>query len=73
MATVLDQDRLNHGEGEIFVSSFGSAAMALAMIAAFLLVAGGMKLTFKRETRARGILMMVAAAVLVVNVLVWTL
>ena len=47
--------------------------MAVAMIAAFLLTAGGAKLAFKRETRARGILMMVAAAVLVVNVLVWTI
>ena len=55
------------------MNSFGSAAMALAMIAAFLLVAGGVKLAWKRDTRARGILMMVAAAVLVVNVLVWTI
>ena len=47
--------------------------MALAMIAAFLLVAAGVKLSFTRETRARGLLMMVAAAVLVVNVLVWTI
>ena len=44
--------------------------MALGMIAAFLLVAGGIKLSLARDTRARGILMMVAAAVLVVNVLV---
>ena len=54
------------------MSSFGSAAMALAMIAAFLLIAGGVKLSLTRESRARGILMMVAAAVLVANVLVWT-
>jgi len=72
MTSVLDQNRLNHGEGEVFVSSFGSAAMALAMIAAFLLIAGGVKLSLTRESRARGILMMVAAAVLVANVLVWT-
>jgi len=72
MTSVLDQNRLNHGEGEVFVSSFGSAAMALAMIAAFLLIAGGVKLSLTRESRARGILMVVAAAVLVANVLVWT-
>jgi len=47
--------------------------MALAMIAAFLLVAGGIKLSLARDTRVRGILMMVAAAVLVVNVLLWTI
>ena len=47
--------------------------MALAMIAAFLLVAGGIKLSLARDTRVRGILMLVAAAVLVVNVLLWTI
>lgn len=43
------------------------------MIAAFLLTAGGIKLSLARDTRSRGILMIVAAAVLVVNVLVWTI
>ena len=42
------------------------------MIAAFLLVAGGMKLLFARQTRVRGILMIVAALVLVMNVMIWT-
>ena len=37
-----------------------SGAMALAMIAAFLLGAAGVKLVLKRETRGRGILMIVA-------------
>jgi len=55
------------------VSSFGSSAMALAMIAAFVLAAGGVKLSLNRETRSRGILMIVAAAVLVANVLIWTI
>ena len=55
------------------MSSFGSAAMALAMIAAFLLIAGGVKLSLTRESRVRGILMVVAAAVLIVNVLIWTI
>ena len=55
------------------MESFASTALTVAMIAAFLLTAGGVKLALNRETRARGILMIVAAAVLVVNVLVWTL
>ena len=55
------------------MNSFSSVAMAAAMVAAFLLLAGGMKLALKHQTRSRGILMMVAAGVLVVNVLVWTI
>ena len=47
--------------------------MALAMICAFLLIGGGIKLALSRETRGRGVLMIVAAAVLVANVLIWTL
>ena len=47
--------------------------MALAMIAAFLLAAGGIKLLLGREHRRQGALMLVAALVLVGNVLVWTL
>ena len=43
------------------------------MIAAFLLAAGGVRLALSREYRSRGLLMIVAAAVLVGNVLIWTL
>ena len=43
------------------------------MIAAFLLTAGGVKLARRPEDRKRGLLMIAAAAVLVANVLVWTL
>ena len=50
-----------------------SGAMALAMIAAFVLAAGGVKLALAAQTRTRGLLMIAAAAVLVGNVLVWTL
>ena len=46
--------------------------MALAMGAAFLLVAGGVKLALNRQTRARGVLMVVAALVIVMNVMIWT-
>ena len=46
--------------------------MALAMIAAFLLAAGGIRLVADRQTRSRGALMIVAALVLVMNVMIWT-
>jgi high-affinity Fe2+/Pb2+ permease len=49
-----------------------SGAMALAMVAAFVLAAGGVKLALNRETRTRGWLMIAAAAVLVMNVTIWT-
>jgi high-affinity Fe2+/Pb2+ permease len=49
-----------------------SGAMALAMLAAILLTGAGIKLALSRETRVRGVLMIVAAAVLVTNVMIWT-
>ena len=49
-----------------------SAVMAIAMIAAFLLVAGGFYLLRERQTRTRGVLMIVAALVIVMNVMIWT-
>ena len=55
------------------VAEFASGALAVAMIAAFLLTAGGVKLALKPKSRKQGLLMIAAAAVLVGNVLVWTL
>jgi high-affinity Fe2+/Pb2+ permease len=55
------------------VGDFSSAALALAMLAAFALAAGGVKLALKRDQRKHGLLMITAAAVLFANVLVWTL
>lgn len=52
---------------------FAALAMAIAMLAAFALVFGGVKLALKPEDRKRGVLMIVAAAVLVGNVLMWTI
>jgi len=43
------------------------------MVAAFVLAAGGVKLALRQQDRKRGLLMIAAAAVLVGNVLVWTL
>jgi hypothetical protein len=51
----------------------GEAALAIAMIAAFLLIIGGVRLAIRKEDRGRGILMIGAAAALVANVLIWTL
>ena len=42
------------------------------MIAGFLLLAGGGKLAFDRQTRGRGILMIIAALVMIMNVMIWT-
>jgi high-affinity Fe2+/Pb2+ permease len=54
------------------MDKFSGSAMALAMIASFLLLAGGVKLALERQTRTRGVLMVVAALVLVMNVMIWT-
>ncbi|MEO7240840.1 MAG: hypothetical protein ABIW16_05515 [Sphingomicrobium sp.] len=50
-----------------------SGALALAMIAAFLLTAAGVKLALERTTRTRGVLMVIAAVVLIGNVLMISL
>jgi high-affinity Fe2+/Pb2+ permease len=54
------------------MTNFSSVAMAIAMVTALLLLISGAKLAFDRQTRGRGVLMMVAAAVLVMNVMIWT-
>ena len=54
------------------MDEFSSIAMAIAMVAAFLLLIGGVKLALERQTRLRGVLMIVAALVLVMNVMIWT-
>jgi hypothetical protein len=54
------------------MENFSELALALAMVAAFLLAIGGIKLALARQTRGRGILMLGAAAVIVMNVMIWT-
>jgi high-affinity Fe2+/Pb2+ permease len=49
-----------------------SIALTVAMIAACLLLAGGVKLALERQTRNRGALMIAAAFVLIMNVMIWT-
>jgi hypothetical protein len=46
--------------------------MTAAMVAAFLLLAGGVKLVLDRQMRTQGALMIVAALVIVMNVMIWT-
>ena len=48
-------------------------ALSLAMIAAFALTGGGAWLLLKRKERKQGVLMLLAAAILFANVLIWTL
>ena len=50
----------------------GEGALALAMIAAFVLVGFGLRLAIRGEDRKRGLLMVLAALVLIANVLIWT-
>ena len=59
-------------KGKMALGSSGTAALAIAMIAAILLAIGGAKLLFNPEYRTKGVLMLVMAVVLVANVLVWT-
>jgi high-affinity Fe2+/Pb2+ permease len=54
------------------MTTIGSGALAVAMIAAFTLAFFGAKLALRPEERKRGLLMLGAAAVLFGNVLVWT-
>ena len=54
------------------MQNFSSVAMTLAMIAAFLLLIGGLKLAIDRQSRLRGVLMITAAIVIVTNVMIWT-
>jgi hypothetical protein len=52
----------------------GPSAMILSilMVAAFALAAGGVHLIVRRKDRKKGALMLLAAAVALGNVLVWT-
>jgi hypothetical protein len=45
---------------------------SIAVIAAFLLIAGSIRM-FRRNERQKALLMIVAALVLLANVLIWTL
>jgi hypothetical protein len=55
------------------MGTIASAALGIAMIAVFLLTAGGIRLIARGEYRKQGWLMITAALVLLGNVLVWTI
>ena len=52
------------------MSGLGATLLSILVIAAFLLVLGGIALIRRGEDRRKGVLMLVAAAVLAGNVLV---
>jgi hypothetical protein len=55
------------------METIAQAAPAVAMLGAFACLAGGGYLLAQRRDRTRGILMLVMAAVLIGNVLIWTM
>jgi len=56
----------------VTMNNFSALALTLAMIAGFVLLVGGIRLAFVGQTRGRGVLMIVAAIMLVTNVMIWT-
>ena len=55
------------------MSGLPSTLLSVVMLAVFALGAGGVYLLATRRDRSRGVLMLLAAAVFLVNVLIWTL
>ena len=55
------------------LDGIAAAAPAIAMIAMFACVIGGVWMIAKRGERKKGALMLVMAAVLLGNVLIWTI
>lgn len=55
------------------MNTLANAAPAIAMLGAFACLFGGGCLVVKGKDRRKGVLLLVMAAVLVGNVLVWTL
>ena len=54
------------------MTTFGAALLSIMMIATFALAAGGLWTLFRRRDTKRGLLMLMAAAVMLANVLIWT-
>lgn len=55
------------------METIAHAAPAIAMLGAFACLAGGGYLVATRKDRKRGVLMLIMAAVLMANVLIWTI
>ncbi|WP_380874765.1 hypothetical protein ACFB49_01210 [Sphingomonas sp. DBB INV C78] len=56
-----------------FLTAISGIAPAIAMIAVFALIGGGIYLLRTGRDRRKGVLMLIAAVVLFGNVLLWTL
>lgn len=55
------------------MNGMANLTAAMAMIAVFALAAGGLYLIAKRRERTKGALMLACAAVILGNILIWTL
>ncbi|WP_242139053.1 hypothetical protein [Sphingomonas sp. TREG-RG-20F-R18-01] len=55
------------------MSGIESLAPAIAMLAAFACLIGGVRMIWRRSDGRKGVLLLVTAAVLVGNVAIWTL
>jgi hypothetical protein len=53
------------------MTGFLATLLSIAVLASFALIGGGAWLLIKRRNRKQGLLMLLAATVLLVNVLVW--
>jgi len=60
-------------KGVFELGTLASTALALAVISSFLLGFAGFRLLIGKADKARGALMLGAAAVILANVLIWTL
>ncbi len=55
------------------MGNIASAALAITMIAAILLLIFGVRLAMRPDERQRGLLMIACGIIFVVNVLIWTI
>ena len=55
------------------LGTLASAALAITMIAAFLLLVFGVRLALRPADRQRGLLMVVCGIIFIANDLIWTL
>ena len=59
--------------GSVMQSGVGAVLLSIAMLAAFTLAGGGIWMISKRRDVRKGVLMLLAALVLLGNVLIWTI
>ena len=55
------------------MTGVAATALSIAMIAVLLLLIFGVRLALRAEHRKQGLLMLVAGAVILANVLIWTI